>query len=114
MYRKGDRVRVTHTKGNGDKIIHEFTITQDGPEPRGDGVDMDRSGPWSIEVLEKAPVPEPQGFGALVEFEDRLNGLRTLAVRSTGGAWYDIDGYNWSWTVISEGAPRVLNEGVES
>lgn len=111
-YFKGDRVRVTHRKGNGNLAIQEFTITEDGPHPCGDGIDLNSGGPWTIEVLKKAPVPEPTGFGAVVEFEDPLERIGVRAVR-TGWGWTDTDGRDWAWAVISDAGVRVLSEGIE-
>lgn len=103
---------MTHVKPNGDKVIQEFTVVKAGPTPYGEDPPFNLEGPWSVELLQRAPLGEPQGIGAIVSFDDPLEGLRHVAVLLGGGMWVDEDAHSWAWKVISENNPLVLREGL--
>lgn len=111
----GDRVRVTETYDNGDRDIAEFTVTYltdayvEGRHHEfflGDTHE-------TFEILETAPVPEPTGVGAVVDFEQAHRGVSVVVVRDAYGRWIGPECSVWSWTAILQGEPKVLSEGVE-
>lgn len=115
-YQVGDRVRVTNRHPNGDKAVYEVTVS--GTEIGGDYIKAEYYSLYTgnphttVELLERPAPPEPTGVGAVVQFENPLEVLRTLAVRSASGLWLTDSRTPWAWGVIAENDPVVLSEGV--
>lgn len=130
----GDRIKVTDTFDSGDLRTREFTITEITSDGYLTGKDLAAypivpSLNRQVEIIKRAPLPEPQGLGALVRFE-RTNESILVAMRvveASGGydqgkRWQIVDvngkpsGYGnmWSWDSINnEGSNHeVLSEGV--
>lgn len=117
-FKVGDRMRAVSTRGSGDIVTHEFTVTK----VTGTSVESSEwyfylNGPYADEAVEytllkRAPLAEPKGVGAIFSFDDPLEGLRHVAVRLGSGLWVDEDSRVWAWKVISENNPMGLREGL--
>lgn len=74
---------------------------------------------WTITVLERAPIPEPKGLGAVVEFDHRhvghVRAVRNENLAPAQGSWRDADGGWWTWSAISRDGMNIeiLSEGVD-
>lgn len=106
----GDKVRVKITYGNGDKSKHDFVVTGvNGTYIHSTVVIASwypNSGTQTIEILEKAPVPEPEPLkvGDTVSGERQYadlpvgafvahhNGMRADALILTGNGWINVVG----------------------
>lgn len=113
----GDRVRATRVYANGDRDITEFTVVGfEEDESYLEGYHHEfflKETDETFEILEAAPVPEPTGVGAVVEFENMLERVSVVVVRDAYGRWIGPECSVWSWTAILQGEPKVLSEGVE-
>lgn len=116
--RENDRVRVTLP---GEKTVLEFVVVEYNPDEEcvGDGRIFALYG-WeikgdlnaTIELLERAPEPEPTGVGAVVTFLDPHEGIEHTAVRTLNRMWVDEDTRGWSWPVIAANLLRIPSPGV--
>lgn len=117
-FKVGDRVRAVSTRSSGDTAIHEFTvISVAGNLIQSSEWYFYPNGPYADEAVEftlikRAPLAEPKGLGAIVSFNDPLEGLQHVAVRHGSGVWVDEDLNTWAWKVISENNPVALREGM--
>ena len=92
-------------EGTTDRIDGDNLHCQDGPSL------------WVYEVqtwylVERAPVEEPTGWGAIVE----VNGMKYASVpisRFNSSPWSSEEGESYDWAGINEhGVPKVLFEGI--
>lgn len=86
----GDKVRIRVTYDNGDKTRHDITVTSIRDDYIGShsgSVDLNRYGRnITIEIMEKAPKPEPIKVGDKIDIE-QVKTLPTGSVVSKDDSW---------------------------